>query len=108
MTENSANVCDALLDLVAFVQFKKREKHPWRSVNFSKVAGISTTFKERKNFAIWGFPNLNTTLIFQWLIADLKEICKMHELPQSGYFLMRTFDDLSVVRPYGNMQKKIY
>ena len=30
--------CDALRDLVAFVQFKKREKHPWRSVNFSKVA----------------------------------------------------------------------
>ena len=24
-----------------FVQFKKREKHPWRSVNFSKVAGSS-------------------------------------------------------------------
>ena len=28
-------ICGALLDLVAFVQFKKREKHPWRSVNFS-------------------------------------------------------------------------
>ena len=23
-----------------FVQFKKREKHPWRSVSFSKVAGF--------------------------------------------------------------------
>ena len=31
--------CDALRDLVPFVQFKKREKHPWRSVNFSKVLG---------------------------------------------------------------------
>ena len=31
--------CGALPDLVAFVQFKKREKHPCRSVNFSKVAG---------------------------------------------------------------------
>ena len=29
----------ALRDLVPFVQFKKCEKHPWRSVNFSKVAG---------------------------------------------------------------------
>ena len=27
--------CDALRDLVPFVQFKKREKHPWRSVTFS-------------------------------------------------------------------------
>ena len=32
-------MCDAVRDLVAFVQFKKPEKHPWRSVNFSKVAG---------------------------------------------------------------------
>ena len=29
--------CDALCDLVLFVQFKKREKYPWGSVNFSKV-----------------------------------------------------------------------
>ena len=29
-----------LCDLVPFVQFKKREKHPWRSVNFSKVTGL--------------------------------------------------------------------
>ena len=34
-------ICDALHDLVAFVQFKKREKHQWRSVNFSKVAGFN-------------------------------------------------------------------
>ena len=33
------NVYDALRDLVSFAQFKKREKHPWRSVTFSKVAG---------------------------------------------------------------------
>ena len=33
-------VFDALRDLVAFVQFKKRGKHQWRSVNFSKVAGL--------------------------------------------------------------------
>ena len=34
------NLCDALRNLVPFVQFKKREKHPWRSVilacNFTK------------------------------------------------------------------------
>ena len=30
---------DVLRDLVQFVKFKKREKHPW-SVNFSKVAGF--------------------------------------------------------------------
>ena len=30
---------DVLRDLVPFAQFKKHEKHPWRSVTFSKVAG---------------------------------------------------------------------
>ena len=35
-------ICGALRDLVAFVQLKTREKHPWRSVNFSKVAGCNT------------------------------------------------------------------
>ena len=29
--------CDALHDLVPFVQFKKREKYPWKGVTFSKV-----------------------------------------------------------------------
>ena len=33
-------ICGALRDLVPFVQLKKREKHPWRSVKFSKVAGF--------------------------------------------------------------------
>ena len=32
-------MCDAMRDLVPFVQFKKREKHPWRSVTFNKVVG---------------------------------------------------------------------
>ena len=31
-------ICGALRDLVTFAQFKKREKHPWRSFNFSNIA----------------------------------------------------------------------
>ena len=34
-------IWDALRDLVPFVQIKKRKKHPWRSVTFSKVAGFT-------------------------------------------------------------------
>ena len=34
------SICDALRNLVPLVQFKKREKHPWRSVNLSRVAGL--------------------------------------------------------------------
>ena len=33
-----SSICGALWDLVPFVQFKKREKHPCRSFTFSKVA----------------------------------------------------------------------
>ena len=28
------NICGVLRDLQPFVQFKKREKHPWRTVTF--------------------------------------------------------------------------
>ena len=31
-------ISHALRDMLPFVQFKKCEKHPWRSVRFSKVA----------------------------------------------------------------------
>ena len=37
--EGSQRKCGALCDLVPFVQFKKCETHPWRSVNFSEDAG---------------------------------------------------------------------
>ena len=33
-------ICDVLRNLVPFVQFKKRENHPWKNVTFSKVAGF--------------------------------------------------------------------
>ena len=31
------SIWDPLCDLVPLVQFKKREKHPWRNLSFSKV-----------------------------------------------------------------------
>ena len=37
-------ICDTLRDLPLFVQFKRHEKLPWRSVSFSKVAGYSLQF----------------------------------------------------------------
>ena len=46
-------MCDALRDLVPFVQFKKHEKHQWRSVNFSKVAADIWRLKESYEVVIW-------------------------------------------------------
>ena len=46
-------ICDALCDLVPFVQFKKREKDPWRSVNFSKVACTNATKSLNGPHLVW-------------------------------------------------------
>ena len=43
------NTCDALRDLVPILQFKKREKHPWRSVTFSKVTLLHGSFSRFLN-----------------------------------------------------------
>ena len=40
---SSYRICGTLRDLVLFVRFKKHEKHPQRSVNFSKIAGLKLT-----------------------------------------------------------------
>ena len=40
-------ICDVLRDLIHYVQFKKREKHPWKSATFLKVTlphGVFFTF----------------------------------------------------------------
>ena len=37
-------ICGALRDLVPFVQFRKREKHPWKSVNLSKLQAEACNF----------------------------------------------------------------
>ena len=37
--KNDIVTCGALCDLILCTHFKKREKHPWSSVTFSKVAG---------------------------------------------------------------------
>ena len=45
-----ATIADALRNLVPIVQFKKRKKHPWRSVTLSKV--FFTFFKLYKWYQI--------------------------------------------------------
>ena len=45
MNENHEVIHDALRDLIPFVQFKKREKHPWKSDTFSKVAEFCNVTK---------------------------------------------------------------
>ena len=49
------NVCDVLRVSVPFVQLKKREKHPWRSVTFKPATLLKVTLFHGclSRFLIW-------------------------------------------------------
>ena len=49
ISHHLALICDALRDLVPFAQFKKREKHPWRSVTFSTPSWVFSRFLNCSN-----------------------------------------------------------
>ena len=38
---NGVKICDALGDLVSFIEFKKSEKHPWRSDTFRSYFSLA-------------------------------------------------------------------
>ena len=58
--------------MVPLVQFKKREKQPWRSVNFSRVAGFSLHFTK-----------INTPL---WLFLTFFKLYKWYQIVQRTTF----------------------
>ena len=61
-------ICDALRNLVPFVQFKKRGKHPWRSVTFSKLAGsllLESLFHAVAGLKTWNF--IKTCFQHRWI-----------------------------------------
>ena len=65
-------ICDALRDYVPFVQFKKREKHPWRSVTFNKVAGWSLN-------ALCATHHINTYVFILKKYKNIKYIYIIYE-----------------------------
>ena len=69
MDDRHQHYCDALHDLVPFVQSKKREKHPWRSVTLTE-----------SNTPAWAF--------FTWChLHNLKNVKNTHE----GVLLLTNF-----------------
>ena len=69
--------CDPLRDLVPFVQFKKREKYPWRSVNFSTPLWMFFTFLKMYK---WYIKSLKTPQSFN-LYKVLNYILEINRLP---------------------------
>ena len=65
-------ICGALRDLVPFVQFKKHEKYPWRSADFSKDATCNFT---KINTSPWVF--FTFFKLYKWYqIAECITICQ--------------------------------
>ena len=70
--QSNKSICDVLRDLVSFVEFKKREKQPWRSVALSKVAECSFTKSNSTPWVFFTFFNLYNwyqiaqSIIFNW------------------------------------------
>ena len=71
----------ALRDLVPLVQFKKREKHPWRNVTFSKVGGWRSV-----NFS--NFTKINTPPPCTLLKVTLLHGCFSHFLTYTNVIRM--------------------
>ena len=77
----SLHICDALRDLVPFVQFKKREKHPWKDVTFSKVASLKPA------------TLLKLTLLHGYFFMFFK-LCKWYQIAQRTiYFTHQSITD---------------
>ena len=68
---------DVLRDLVPFAQFKKHEKHPWRSVTFSEIAGRCQ----------------KVTLLHGYCLRFFK-FCRWYQIAQSvWHFLCKQFTE---------------
>ena len=50
-SKTDQDICDALRNLVPFVHFKKRERHPWRSFTLVKVTPLHECFLNCTNGA---------------------------------------------------------
>ena len=68
----SRKKCDALRDLVPFVHFNKREKHPWKSVTFSKVALLHRYFSRFLKLHKW-YKIVQSMTMFELMITHMTE-----------------------------------
>ena len=59
-------LCDALRDLVPFVQFKNPGIHPWRSVTFIKIAGFQPATLLKVTLHYGCFPRVKFVKLCKW------------------------------------------
>ena len=97
-------------DLVLFVQIKKREKHPWRSVTFSKTESLQLNTK--CNTPPWVF--FTFLKIYKWYqIAQRIIFTQLLRTVVSMTFSVRLnlnttrkwlWQTMVIIRPYGHKQ----
>ena len=110
--------CDALRDLLPFVQFKKREKHTWRSVTFKAATSLKVTplhgcfsrflnwtnDTKSRNASLYSIyqvlksPHTNSHVIWQFLesLERVYILPALSSYPISKFFL--SFGETSILR----------
>ena len=90
-------------DLIPLAQFKKLEKHPWRSVNFSKVAGWSRLFAVFVSLTITFFILKSINL----LLIRFTVFIKASKYLSTWLFLCQKLNNLLILLTYLLWYRKI-
>ena len=58
------NICVALRDLLPFAQYKKHEKHPWRSATFNVTLNILNFYVIPNTLSLSIYSQFSSNIIF--------------------------------------------
>ena len=99
--------CDVLHPLVPFVQFKKREKHPWRSVTLSKVTKSNTPPWVKKREKLTFFK------LYQWYqiaqsISNVFVTLNRTDFPNWSRVSIVGFQTFNKLKPAGEVFNPFY
>ena len=114
--------CSVLRDLVPYEQLKEREKHPWRIVSFSKVAGLACNFTKSNTSSMSIFhvfqivqngtksrnaSNIETQELPYWLFSLRMYSLKWRDLTKSQMF-NNNVNFRGVCRTLSNIYGKVF
>ena len=90
MRDLKSIICDALHALVPFLQFNKREKHPWRSVTFRKIVFLNfANGTNTSHYTFYEETQQRTALL--GLMKMLKVLKGPYHLASSYFFCLKFY-----------------
>ena len=112
-------MCDVLSDLVPFVQYKKHEKNPWKSVTFSKVQAFLACNFTKSNTPPWVFfaffklykgnESLNAKKIIKEIALEVFKTCFDVNIPVDTWPVLTQLETIlqSCRNQSGNLHLKL-